>query len=161
MNHSSLIAKFMSSSPFSEEQTSLKAVPANIAQSPSSNQEESLWANASSSAGELAVDVYQTDEEIVIVSAIAGVLVADLDIAISNDMLTIRGTRKAPDSISPKNYLYQECYWGPFSRSIILPHPVRPEAVVAELAKGILTIHLPKANANQSVPIIAYDDDEV
>jgi HSP20 family protein len=95
--------------------------------------------------GQLAVDVFQTENEIVIQSTIAGVSAEDLDITIENEMVTIAGERKKPQEIPPENYFYQECYWGPFSRSIILPEQIKAEEATAELKNGILTIKLPKA----------------
>ena len=94
--------------------------------------------------GELAVDVYQTDEEIVIQSTVAGVGPDDLDINIENDVVTISGTRNNPNPDEEKNYFYQECYWGPFSRQIILPEEVDINKIDASLKDGIFTLHLPK-----------------
>jgi len=65
--------------------------------------------------GQLAVDVFQTDNEIVVQSTIAGVKASDLDITIQNDMVSIKGERKKPMELPKENYFYQECYWGPFS----------------------------------------------
>ncbi|HBH46653.1 MAG: hypothetical protein A2445_02610 [Candidatus Jacksonbacteria bacterium RIFOXYC2_FULL_44_29] len=107
--------------------------------------------------GQLSVDVYQTDDEIVIKSAVAGVDSENLDISISNDMITIRGTRKQEEEIQRQNYFYQECYWGSFSRSIILPQEIQADAAVAEFKKGILTIRLPKAKQVQKIHIKVTD----
>lgn len=96
--------------------------------------------------GQLAVDVYQTDDTIVIQSTLAGVRVEDIDISVNNDMVTIRGIRQHEQEVAPQNYLYQECYWGGFSRSIILPNDVKGEKVSATLKNGILTVVLPKAD---------------
>jgi HSP20 family protein len=94
--------------------------------------------------GQLAVDVYQTNEEIVIQSAIAGVEPEDLDILIEKDMISIKGERKELAEKSGKNYFYQECYWGRFSKEIILPEEVDNSRVEAKMKNGILTIRLPK-----------------
>ena len=94
--------------------------------------------------GELAVDVYQTDKDIVIQSAIAGALPHDLDISISGDLLTIRGKRKPPQNISKDRYFWQECFWGSFSRSIILPQEVEENRLEASIKNGVLIIRLPK-----------------
>ena len=96
--------------------------------------------------GELAVDVYQTDSDIVVQSTIAGVKPEDLDISVENDMLTIRGKRASETKEEGKNYFYQECYWGAFSRQIILPEEVDPNRIEASMKNGILTIRLPKIN---------------
>ena len=71
--------------------------------------------------GQLTIDVYQTPEEVVVESTIAGVKPEDLDIAITNEAVTIRGKREKTETIKDEDYFYQECYWGKFSRSIILP----------------------------------------
>ena len=94
--------------------------------------------------GQLTVDVYQTDEEIVIKSTIAGVTVDDIDISITNDMVTIKGKRKPDEPIDQSDYYYQELYWGPFSRSIILPEDIDVEKASASMKNGILTLKLPK-----------------
>ncbi|TSC56929.1 MAG: hypothetical protein Greene071421_439 [Parcubacteria group bacterium Greene0714_21] len=94
--------------------------------------------------GELAVDVYQTDQEIVIQSTVAGVGPDDLDINMENDVVTISGTRNNPNPEEEKNYFYQECYWGPFSRQIILPEEVDINRIEASLKDGIFTLRLPK-----------------
>jgi len=103
--------------------------------------------------GELAVDVFQTDNEIIIQSTIAGVKPEDLDITIQNDMISIRGERKREIEVPPENYFYQECYWGPFSRQIILPEEINVEKVEARLKNGILTLILPKAEKTKTTRI--------
>ena len=100
--------------------------------------------------GQLTIDVYQTDEDIVIKSTIAGVKPEDLDVSINNDMLTIKGERKFEDEVSEDNFYYQECYWGGFSRSVVLPVDVVPEKIEATLKNGILTVKLPKAATNKT-----------
>jgi HSP20 family protein len=95
--------------------------------------------------GALTIDVYQTDNDIVIVSTIAGVTAKDLDVSITNDMVTVSGERKNPVKVRQENYFYQECYWGPFSRSVILPIDVDAEKSIAELKDGVLTVTLPKS----------------
>lgn len=93
---------------------------------------------------QLTLDVYQTDNEIVIKSTIAGVKPEDLDITINNDMVTIKGERKNEERVKTENYFYQECYWGAFSRSVILPIDVETDQAEAVLKNGVLTIRLPK-----------------
>ena len=95
--------------------------------------------------GELNIDMYQTKDNVIIKSTIAGVKSEDLDITIANDMLTIRGERKREEKIEQEDYFYQECYWGGFSRSVILPIDVDTESIEADLKDGILTVILPKA----------------
>jgi HSP20 family molecular chaperone IbpA len=103
--------------------------------------------------GQLAIDVYQAPEEIIVESTIAGVNPEDLDIDISNESVTIRGKRIKEKKISDENYFYQECYWGKFSRSIILPQEVDAENATATLKNGVLTIRLPKLNRQKSKKI--------
>ena len=95
-------------------------------------------------AGQLAVDIYQTEEELIVQAAIAGVGPKNLDIAVENDVLTIRGERENPSTEGNKNYFSQECYWGPFSREIVLPVETDPSRTQAELKEGILTVRIPK-----------------
>lgn len=95
--------------------------------------------------GQLTIDVYQTESEIVIKSTIAGVNPEDVDISITNDMVTIRGKRIKDERISTENYYYQELYWGAFSRSVILPIEVDADRAKATIKNGILTIRLPKS----------------
>lgn len=97
--------------------------------------------------GQLTVDVYQTNDSIVIKSTIAGVKPDDLDVSITNDMVTIRGTRRHDEETKEEDYFYRECYWGSFSRSIILPVDVVSEKAEASLKDGILTIRIPKADS--------------
>lgn len=104
---------------------------------------------SSDAEGQLTIDVYQTDNEIVIKSTIAGVKPEDLDVAINNDMVTIKGERKNEEVVSGENYYYQECYWGNFSRSVVLPVDILTEKSEASLKNGILTIRLPKADTRK------------
>ncbi|PJC47388.1 MAG: heat-shock protein Hsp20 [Parcubacteria group bacterium CG_4_9_14_0_2_um_filter_35_11] len=103
--------------------------------------------------GQLAVDVFQTDNEIVVQSTIAGVKASDLDITIQNDMVSIKGERKKLMELPKENYFYQECYWGPFSRSIILPEEINANEARAELKDGVLILHLPKSEKIKTTKI--------
>lgn len=95
------------------------------------------------SEGSLTVDVYRDEGDIVIQSTIAGATSADIDISILNDMVTIKGSRQPEAKVRSSNYYYQELYWGPFSRSIILPEEVDSDGAKASMKNGILTIRLP------------------
>lgn len=103
--------------------------------------------------GQLSVDVYGTEDEVVIKSTIAGVKSEDIDISIHNDMLTIRGERTQETEQKIDESYYQECYWGGFSRSIILPVEVDSDRVSANLKNGVLTIRLPKTRKTKSISI--------
>jgi HSP20 family protein len=103
-----------------------------------------LDAGEAETEGQLAIDVYQTAKKIVIKSTIAGVKPENLKISLHHDLLTVKGTREADRSIKEEDYLYRECYWGSFSRSVILPAEVDGKRVEAELANGVLTVTLYK-----------------
>lgn len=107
----------------------------------SSNEE---WAGEEEFEGQLAVDVYQTKDTIVIKAPIAGVKPEDIDVAISEDVVTIRGDRKEEKTIEKDNYYVQECFWGSFSRSVILPTSTVADKALASLKDGVLTIEIPK-----------------
>jgi HSP20 family protein len=102
------------------------------------------------SEGQLTIDVYQNDKEIVIKSTIAGVKPEDLDVNINDEMVTIKGKRDQGEEVDPENYYYQECYWGPFSRTIILPVEIVTDKAEALMKNGILTIKLPKAEVTKT-----------
>lgn len=108
---------------------------------PTSSQEDWL----SEYEGQLTIDMYQTKDNVIIKSTIAGVRPEDIDVTIANDMVTIRGERKRDFEASSEDYFYQECYWGSFSRSVVLPVDVDIENVEADLKDGVLTVILPKA----------------
>lgn len=115
--------------------------------------QEEKMVSADDSEGQLTLDVYQTENDIVIKSTIAGVKPEDLDVSINNDMVNIRGERRNEEEVTEDNYYYQECYWGSFSRSVILPADVIPEKSEASMKNGILTIRLPKAATNKTKKI--------
>ena len=94
--------------------------------------------------GQLAVDVYQTEDSIVIKAPIAGVNPEDLEVSITDEVVTIKGERKESSEIQKENYFCQECYWGTFSRSYILPVAVDADKAVASLKDGVLTLNIPK-----------------
>lgn len=100
--------------------------------------------------GQLTIDVYQTPDEIVVESTIAGVDPENLDVDISPESVTIRGKREKEKKIAEEDYFYQECYWGRFSRSVILPQEIDPDKSVAALKNGVLTVHMPKVDRRKS-----------
>lgn len=99
--------------------------------------------------GQLAIDVFHDDKKITIKSTIAGANPEDLKISLHNDLLIIKGKRELPENIAEEDYLFKECYWGPFSRSIILPSEVDTKRVEAEIENGVLTVLLYKARPEQ------------
>ena len=111
------------------------------------------WLTGDENDGQLLLDVYQDKKNIYVKSTIAGVETKDIQISINNDMLTIRGKREKEESIEKDDYFCQECYWGGFSRSIILPTEVKSDKISAALKNGVLTITLPKAERRHNIPI--------
>jgi HSP20 family protein len=103
--------------------------------------------------GELVVDVFETNADFVVLAAIAGIQIKDLDISLEKDMMVIKGNRGDPHEDNDKKYFYQECYWGPFSRKIILPENVDIDKADAQMDKGVLTIKIPKNESNGKVGI--------
>ncbi len=102
------------------------------------------WDEGEPVAGQLAVDVYETREKLVVKGRVAGVNKGDLDVSISDNTLTIKGTLSAGNEEGVENYFLQECYWGEFSRSLVLPVPVKEDEIEAMLKDGVLTISFAK-----------------
>ncbi|MFB6226083.1 MAG: Hsp20/alpha crystallin family protein [Candidatus Paceibacteria bacterium] len=113
------------------------------------------WHN--SPEGELAVDVVSDEERLVVISTMAGAAVEEVNVNIHNDLLTIRGERKLPlgDDIdhSRLEFHHRECYWGPFSRTIVLPIDIQADMAYAEYKNGILKVFIPKKDTERDVPI--------
>jgi HSP20 family protein len=107
--------------------------------------------------GELAVDVLETSEELIIVATIAGARVENIQLHLHNDFLTIRGHRDPPVS-GAVDFFYQECFWGKFSRTIVLPVDVRPELATSEYRNGVLLIRLPKSRPAGAIPIMVIEE---
>ncbi len=105
---------------------------------------DSAVANRAANEGHLTVDVYQTEDDIVVRSTIAGARIEDIDIQVTKEMVTIKGHRKAEEQVNGDNFFHRELYWGSFSRAVILPVDVDPEGAKASYKNGILTIRLPK-----------------
>ncbi len=112
------------------------------------------------SAGELTIDLYETGKDIVIRSAIAGVKPDDLDISFEDDMVIIKGKREEEEEEESKNYFYQECYWGYFSREIILPKEVDSSKAKASIKEGVLVITMPKIEKEEKRKIKVKSEDE-
>ena len=102
------------------------------------------WEEDDAVPGQLAVDVYETKERLVVKARTAGVNKHDLDVSIADNTLSIRGTLSAGNEDDVENYFVQECYWGEFSRSIALPVPVKEDEIEAVLKDGVLTISFTK-----------------
>ena len=94
--------------------------------------------------GQLALDAYQTEDAVIIKAPIAGVDEKDLDVSITDDVLTIKGQRKFEEEVKKENFISQECYWGAFSRTLSLPAGCHSDKSKAVLKNGVLTITIPK-----------------
>jgi HSP20 family protein len=108
---------------------------------------------------QLSCDVWEDKDSIVIKSTVAGVKPEDLEIAISNDLLTIRGSRQQEETVEEEKYFSRECYWGSFSRSIVLPREVNQKKIEATIKNGILTIRLPKKYKTSEIKVRQLDED--
>lgn len=117
-------------------------------------QEESEWhgdiAEEEPAEGELPIDMYQTGDNIVIRALIAGVSPDDLDIAITRDMVTIKGKREEYKESMDDDYFHKELFWGGFTRTILLPEEVAIDEAEAREKHGLLEIILPKIDKQRS-----------
>lgn len=107
--------------------------------------------------GQLAVDVAETENEIIVVSTAAGADANKIEVYIHNDLLTVRGIRVTPVPTGA-NHFHNECYWGKFSRTIVLPVEVKADLASAEFKGGVLVIHIPKQHTEARVPVVIVDD---
>lgn len=99
--------------------------------------------------GQLSVDVFRDKNALVIRSTVAGADPEKLDISFQGDLLTIRGSRESEHDIKEEDWFYRECYWGAFSRSIVLPYDVAPERAEASLKNGVLEVRIPLKGASE------------
>ncbi|MDX1765652.1 MAG: Hsp20/alpha crystallin family protein [Candidatus Saccharimonadales bacterium] len=111
---------------------------------PADEGDDEQWDEDDGVPGQLAVDVYETPERLIVKARTAGVNKNDLDVSIADNTLTIRGTLSSGDEVDAENYHIQECYWGEFSRTLSLPVPIKEEGVEASLKDGVLTITFEK-----------------
>ncbi len=111
------------------------------------------WSGGEEPAGELAVDVYQTPDAIVVKALVAGVHPASIDISLTREMLTISGTRSDEREVDEEHYFQRELYWGSFSRTILLPEEVDVDMAEASEKHGILMIRLPKINKKRETKL--------
>ncbi|MBD3251504.1 Hsp20 family protein, partial [Candidatus Uhrbacteria bacterium] len=88
--------------------------------------------------GQLSIDVFRDKKDLVIRSTVAGAHPDDIDISVHGDLLTIRGKRSADKEVREEDWYYRECYWGAFSRSIVLPYEVHADKAEADMKNGVL-----------------------
>ena len=141
-----LAAAFLNDDELNEQQ---QAAPA--ASAPAS---DTAWEESEDDfPGQLAVDVYETEDKLIVKARTAGVNKEDLDVSISDGILTISGTLSSGDDTDATNWHIQECYWGEFSRTLALPVPVKEDEVGAVLKDGVLTISFGKVKQEQAKKI--------
>ncbi len=155
-NKKSFFSKLLGNKKNSEEKSTVTGSNNQVKNTPADTGQEE-W--AADYEGQLTIDVYQTDEDIIIKSTIAGVVPEDIDISIDNDMVIIKGERKNCTDAREEDYYYQECYWGSFSRSVILPCDIEADKIQAELKNGILTVTLPKAHKSKTKKIAVTSEE--
>lgn len=106
------------------------------------------WDETDDFPGQLAVDVYETADKLIVKARTAGISRKDLDVSISDNILTISGILSGGEDENTTKWHIQECYWGEFSRTIALPVEVKEEGVGANLKDGVLTISFEKEKSN-------------
>lgn len=139
-----LTAAFLGDDDGSMGSSGAVAAPADNQQQGAATPTAADWDDEEPVPGQLAVDVYETKDKLVVKARTAGVNKNELDVSISDNTLSIRGTLSAGNEDEVENYFVQECYWGEFSRSIALPVPVKEEEIEAMLKDGVLTISFAK-----------------
>lgn len=115
------------------------------------------WSSAAQE-GQLSVDVFREGDDLVVRSTVSGVRPEDLDISIHGDLLTIRGKREMVREVPEDDWFYRECFWGSFSRSLVLPYEVATDLAQATLKNGVLEIRIPVREHGKKVAI-AWDEE--
>ena len=95
-------------------------------------------------------DIYRKDDRLIILVPLAGLHIADLSLTITDDILTIQGERKPEEKVQTRDYFSQECFWGKFKRSVVIPVPVHANQVIALYKKGVLRVEVPIAEEGVS-----------
>ncbi len=108
--------------------------------------------------GQLAVDLFRHDNRLVIRAALAGIEADDLSISVHDDLLTIRGERHHQQDVGHDDWFLRECYWGSFSRSVLLPEDVDEQAIEATIKNGILEIRLPIRSQERKIVVRPIDE---
>jgi len=92
-----------------------------------------------------AIDLYQTNEDVIVKAELPGMTAEDVEISVAGDMLTLKGEIQRKDEREDAAYLIREQRYGRFERSLMLPTEVQSDKAQAEFENGILTVTLPKA----------------
>jgi len=139
-----LAAAFLNDDELSQQQSAQPAA--------APNDSAAAWDEAEGDEfpGQLAVDVYETEDKLIVKARTAGVNKEDLDVSISDGILTISGTLSSGDDSAATNWHIQECYWGEFSRTLALPVAVKEDEVEAVLKDGVLTVSFGKIKQEQA-----------
>lgn len=122
------------------------------------NNKHELWTSLAD--GELLIDMYEQPDSLVIRSLVAGARPEDIEISVHGDMLTIQGKREEVEELYDNQFIYRECYWGGFSRTIILPAHVDSNGIKAYFKNGVMTILLPKLEKNSAINPKEETEDE-
>lgn len=117
----------------------------------------SEWLEASDE-GQLAIDVFRDGDRMVVRSTVAGVKPEDLDISVHGDLLTIRGKRQMARDIKDEDWYYRECYWGSFSRSVVLPFDVAADQAEASIKNGVLEVAIPIRDRRRRLEVKVLDE---
>lgn len=112
--------------------------------------EENIAVGEEETEGQLAIDVYQDDDNIYILAPIAGTASGDVNVSITDEIVSIRGERKSGHKADEEQHFVQECYWGPFSRTFVLPVAVSSDQAKATLKDGLLQITIPKDSRSKT-----------
>jgi HSP20 family protein len=132
-----------------EQQEETQLYPSHATDQNSIGLKSSSWMDEEAEEGQLTVDVYESANDIIIKTMVAGVKPEDLDISITREMVTIRGKREEDRTISAEDYFHHELYWGSFSRTIVLPKEVDIEEAEAVEKYGLLILKLPKLDKHK------------
>lgn len=122
-------------------------------------QPKAMWESGHRVEGQLSVDVYMTPRSIVVVAPMAGADTTAISVTLHDDVLTIRGVREMPVAFDiVEQGTHTECFWGPFSRTVVLPHAVLSHKVQAEYTNGVLVVELTKAQIESKIPVHIVDE---
>ncbi len=108
--------------------------------------------------GQLSVDVFETEDDLMIVSTLAGADVDNIEISLHNDLLTIRGNRPQPVFEGDLHFFHKECFWGKFSRTVVLPRDVKGDMAHAQYKNGVLCVTIPKQQHHARIPVVIVDE---